>query len=250
MHDSGALLLRRGRRDEVEHRILCRLLQHAGRHAARVAIDGAGDRIRGLRRDVGESQGDRVRHAVMAGGVHQPYGIFGRYRVEIGRLEIAPLGELALIPAVALQPFARLEARNPRAHPAHDLGDRRCIAKMHVVELLDAAVGDVGMAVDEPRGCRTSVQIDPQRCGAGEAQDLPVRADRDDLSVADRQGLGDGVARIHGQNVSVEQQQLRPAAPAPARRRRARAGPRPEAYGAQGASIRLTRADISDILFF
>src|SRR5204862_5503652 len=82
------------RRDELH----CRLLEHAVRVAARIAIDRAGRRILRLALDAGEPERGAVRDAVVARRVLEPYGVVGRDRVEIGGGDVAPLGELALVP--------------------------------------------------------------------------------------------------------------------------------------------------------
>src|SRR3984957_11669927 len=121
--------------------------------------------------------------------MHQPHRILRRYPVQIGSEHIASLGQLALIPAIALQPFARFEPGDARLYPPNHLGDARGIAEVNVVELLDAGFGDVRMAVDESRRRGAAVQVDAPRGGAGEAQEVPIRADGDDPSIAYRHAL-------------------------------------------------------------
>ena len=55
----------------------------------------------GVPRNLGQFERRRVGDAVMAGGVSQPHRIVGRDRIEIGGGDVAPFGELALVPAGA-----------------------------------------------------------------------------------------------------------------------------------------------------
>ena len=98
--------------------------------------------------------------------------------------------------------------RYPLAHPADGLRDRGHVAQAHVEELGDSTVGNVGMAVDEPRSGCTAVQIDASGPWAGEPQDLMIRADRDDLAAAHRHGLGNGVLGVDREHGAVDQDQI------------------------------------------
>ena len=61
---------------------------------------------------MGHLEGERVGDSVMAGSVDEPDGIVGGDSVEIGGGDVAVFGELALVPARAGDPFARLDERD------------------------------------------------------------------------------------------------------------------------------------------
>ena len=73
LQDAGALLFGGRRRDEVDHCILRRFLEHPRGCPVRVAIDGAGGRIRRARVDLRQAQRDGVGDAIVSAGVHQPH---------------------------------------------------------------------------------------------------------------------------------------------------------------------------------
>ena len=208
LQDAGAPLLRSGRRDEIAHQIRGGLLEHAGRLAACVTIDRARLRIRRIRRDLRETQSNRVRDTIVTGRVLQPDRIVGGDRINVRRKQIAPLCELAFIPAITLQPFAGLEARDGFANPADGLGNRRDVAQLHVIELADATVGDMSVAVDESRRCRPAIEIDPAGLAPGEAQYFLRRADGNDLAPAHCQGFCNGVLGVDRQNRAMKQHEI------------------------------------------
>jgi hypothetical protein len=134
----------------------------------------------------------------------QPHRIVGGHRVEVRRQQVAPLGQLALVPSGALQPFAGFEGRDGRTHPGHGLGDAGHVAERHVVHLVDAGFGDVRVTVDEPGRGGAAVQIDAAGGRVGQFQNVAVRAHGDDLAVANGDGLHRRILGIDRQNVSVE----------------------------------------------
>ena len=199
-----ALLPRCRRRNEIDHRVLRRFLQHPGGSVRRVAVDGAGGRILGGRGNLRKLERRRIGGAVVPGGVSQPHRIVCGDRIEIGGGDIAPFGELALVPAVAQQPFAGFQCRNSQPYAPHHLGDARDVAQIHVIQFPDSAVGDVRMAVDEPRRRGPAMQIDAAGGGAGEAQNLVVGAERGDLPIANRHAFDDRILRIHREYPAVK----------------------------------------------
>jgi hypothetical protein len=209
LQDALALLRGRGRRHEIEHRAHGGLLEDAGGHPRSVAIDGAGDGIRRARADPGEAQGGRVGDAIVTGGVHQPHRIPGRDAIQIRRRQVAPLGEFAFVPSIALQPCARRQAGESGLHAANGLLHARHVAQVHVVEIIDSSLRDVRMGVDESGGGGTPAQVDAPGGGPRETQDRLVRPGGDDLPAAHRQRFDDGVARIHGDDPAMEEHQIR-----------------------------------------
>ena len=205
---AGALLRRRRGRHQVQHHIHGRFLEDSGGGALCIPVDRAGLRVLRVLVDLRQAQRRCVGNSVVAGGMHQPHRIVRRHRVEIAGQQVASFRELALIPTVTLQPFAGPQFRKPRPHPAHGLRDRRHVAQVHVIELIDSGLRDVCMAVDEAGSRRPAVQIDAPRRRARQPQHLGIRADRDDLPAANRNCLADGIVRINGDDPSMDQHQL------------------------------------------
>jgi hypothetical protein len=80
---------------------------------------------------------------------------------------------------------------------------------MHVIEFSNPSIGNVRMAVDESGRCRSTSQIDALGRGAGQAQNVAIRAHGDNFSIANRERLNDAVAGIDGEDPAIEQHQLR-----------------------------------------
>src|SRR6202035_5329318 len=112
--------------------------EDAGGVAVGVAIDGAGAGICCAGGDVGQLEGERVGDSVVAGGVDEPDGIVGGDSVEIDGRDVAVFGELALVPAGAGDPFARLDESDLGFYAGDDFSDRSGIREPDAVEFFDA----------------------------------------------------------------------------------------------------------------
>jgi hypothetical protein len=201
---SVALLLRRRRRYEIEDCIHCGFLQYPRGQAAGIAIDRSGGWILGGSGYICQMQRRRIAHTVVSGRMHQPHWIVRRNAVKICSGDVAPFGELALVPTVSLQPFAGFQPCNSRLHAPYHFGDGRGIAEMNVIQLFHSGIGDMRVAIDEARCRGAAMQIDTLSAGAREPQNIPIGADGDDFPVADRQAFRNRVVRIHGEDPAVE----------------------------------------------
>ena len=125
---------------------------------------------------------------------------------------------------------------------------------MNVIQLVDSALGDVRVTVDESRCRGLAVQVDALRRPVGKSQHFLVGAEGDDFAVAYRHCFGNRVLRIDRQYPAVKQDQLRRerclrgacACPTPAQAA-AMAAAR-EKVQRRGRALRLTWAGISYIL--
>src|ERR1700691_3843892 len=146
----------------------------------------------------------------MPGGVHEPDGVIRRDGVEIRRGDVAAFGEFALVPAGAGDPFAKLDNRDLGLHAGDDFRYRSGIRELDAVELFNAAVGDVGVGVDEAGGGCATVEVDDAGAGgsACEFQYFGVGADLHDNTVTDGESLGYRVPGVYGENVAVKQDEV------------------------------------------
>ena len=152
-----------------------------------------------------------VRRAVVSGRLRQPHRILRSHLVQIGRVHVAKFGELAFVPARALNPLAGFQrfSRAPRSFGRF----RRCWSRslrFTCVELVDPAIGVVPVAIDQSRRRRPPVQIDDLRVRAHVRANIDIRTDREKSSVdPDGHRFRDRVVRIDGQNLAVEQNNFR-----------------------------------------
>jgi hypothetical protein len=130
--DAGFLLLAGIRRYEARHEPGRGFLEHARRTALRVAIDGAGRRVLGLRSHLGHLQRVAVGDAVVSRRLLQPYGVVRR---DLCR-DRQPSGSAA--PRTCLRP-SRCRTPTRRASRWHARGD----ALQHVVDRRDRRVGEI-----------------------------------------------------------------------------------------------------------
>ena len=101
-------------------------------------------------------------------------------------------GKLALVPAGAGDPFARLGAGDLDLYPRDDFRNGSGVRKPDPVEFFNASVGDVGMCVDKSGSGGMAVQIydaEP-RSITRECQNFSITTDLHDSAVAYRDGLG------------------------------------------------------------
>ena len=114
-------------------------------------------------------------------------------------------GELALVPAGAGDPFARLDESDLGLYAGDDFSDRSGIRELDAVEFFDASVSDVGVGVDKAGGGGMTVEVDDAGAGsiAREFQNFGVGADFHDNAMADGDGLGYRIVGIHGEDVAV-----------------------------------------------
>ena len=199
-------LLEGHRRDEAGDRLHSRFFfQDAGGIAVGVAVDRTGAGVRCARGDVGQLEGARVGDSVMAGGVDEPDGIVGGDGVEIGGGNVTVFGELALVPAGADDPFARLDENGLGLHTGDDFSYRSRIRELDAIEFFDTSVSDMGVGVDKSGSGGTTVEVDDTDAGsiARELHNLGVATDLHDNAVADSNGLGNRIICIHGEDVTV-----------------------------------------------
>ncbi len=193
-----------GWRDERQHCDVRLLFENACRDSVGVAVDCACGRVFGLGGDVGEAQGVAVDRRVVAGYVLQPDGIVGGDFVEVGGVDVAVFGQLALVPTGAEDPFAGFGGCGSGLDPADDLGDAGSVGQLDVVEHVDAAILIVTMRVDESGSGGSAVEVEDFRVGVSEGENLLFGADSDDCAVADGKGFGDGVFGVDGEDGSVD----------------------------------------------
>src|SRR6516162_1996794 len=119
------------------------------------------------------------------------------------------LGELALVPSFALQPFPGFQLADCFADALHDLRHTRGIGQLHAVELTQPPIGNMCVRVDEAWGRRAAMQIDDARLCTPERKYRGVGADSDDPSVSDRHGLCDRVPAVLGNDRAVRENEIR-----------------------------------------
>ena len=209
MIQADRLLTLRGRQlgdaagDEA-HRVLA---QHATGRAVGQPVDRAARRVRGVAIDARELQGRRIGRAVVAHCLLEPHGIVRRQRVEVGRQDHAALGQLALVPARALNPFATLALRASLADLLRDLGDRLHgrKAKIEAEVLFGAAGREVAVRVDQTGRDREAFQVEDLRLRPDPGTHGFARPDGRDLAAGNGDGLRHAVARVHGEHLRVQQ---------------------------------------------
>ncbi|MEJ0039518.1 MAG: hypothetical protein WDO68_26320 [Gammaproteobacteria bacterium] len=103
-------LLRREIGNQSAHESRSLLLQHAGGFTIRTAVNGAARRIRCVTGNACRTQRRAVGDGVVTHGVGQQDWIVRRYRIEVLRVDVAMLRELALVPAAASDELALLDA--------------------------------------------------------------------------------------------------------------------------------------------
>ena len=170
-----------------------------------VAIDCACGRVFGLGGNVGEAEGVAIDRGVVPGYVLQPDRVVGRDFVEVGGIDVAIFGELALVPAGAEDPFAGFGDCRTGLDAADDLGDACGVGQLDVVELVDASILIVAVGVDESGSGGSAVEVEDLGVRVGEGENLLFGADGDDCAVADGESFGDGVFGVDSQEGSVDE---------------------------------------------
>ena len=186
------------------------LLQHARGVAVGVVIDGAAGRIRGVAGNAGKLHRQAVGGAIVPHGVRQPHGVVGSDRVEVGCGDVAQLLELALVPATAADPVAGLGLRDTLGDLVDHIGDRShtWVTEIEYEHARGAAVAEVSVSVEQPRRCRPATEIDPAGGYTDQCVDLGARADRDDATVLHRNGLGNAIGGVDGDDLAVDQRDV------------------------------------------
>ena len=179
--------------------------EDAGGITMGVAVDGAGAGVRCAGGDVGQLEGERVGDSVMAGGVDEPDGIVGGDGVEIGGGNVTVFGELALVPAGAGDPFARLGEGDLSFYTGDNFSYRTGIRQLDSVKFFDASVSNVRVGVDKARGGGMTVEVDDAGAGgiAREFQNFGIGSDFHDNAMPDGDGLGYRIVGIHGDDSAV-----------------------------------------------
>src|SRR5438105_3199707 len=127
-------------------------------------------------------QRGRVGHTVVAGGVQEPNGIPWRSLVEVRGVNVTAFGELAFVPAVALNPLAGLGFRDSIANGLLNFGDASRVTQIQGINRVYA--GKMKMRVNQSRGGRAAMQIHNVSGRPGIAQNGIFCADGQDFAVA------------------------------------------------------------------
>ena len=194
-------------RDEVGNEGHRRFFENACRCAVGIAIDRAAGRIRRRLRDPRELERERVRDAVMAHRMRQPYRVFRGDCIEVRSVDVASFRELALVPSMALYPTAVFEHFTLLVDHAGNVVDafRVWVAQVEQVQEVGSTPGTMAMSVQKSRRRGLAAQVDALGLRTGQRLDLGVRADGHDATVPDRDRLGHAVVSVDGNNVAVHQ---------------------------------------------
>ena len=209
--DALALLVRAEPGDETRDESHRGFLEHAGGLTGGVAVDGASRRIGCVPGDPRHLERNRVGRAVVPHRVHQPDGPALVDLVQIRRVDVAHLLQLALVPATAPHPLPLAHGRGLFGHhPLHvrDVLDVR-VAHVEVVETVRASAREVHMRVHQPGGDRASRQIDALGPGTHHRLDLRRRPHGDHALAPHRNRFGHAALRVEGDDGAARQDEIR-----------------------------------------
>ena len=180
--------------------------------AGGVLEDVTARRVGGLRGDARGLHRLRVREARVAAGMLQQHGVVrGRLaeRVVIRKaLDVRRRGRrpLLLVPAAPEDPVARPRGLRRVGDLGHDLREARGVHQVdHHLRLTEPE--EVPVPFDEPWNRGLSREIDHLSRRPNQRRNLRVGADGGDAVAAHRQGLGPGLAFVHGDDVAATQYQ-------------------------------------------
>src|SRR5688572_27164977 len=135
--------------------------------------------------------------------------VLRRGGVEVLARDESLLRGLGVVVLEARDPFARRRFRGTLADRVLDGGDGAQVA-IDETQVTAARIGRVAMPVDEAGNDRLAAEIDLLRARRGEVQDVDLRADGEDSSIRDCDGLRLRLCGVHREHVPVVQDQLRP----------------------------------------
>jgi hypothetical protein len=173
-----------------------------------VAVDGARGRVGGAGVDLRQPQRCTVGHAVVPGGMHQPYGVVRCQAVQVRSVQIAQLRQLALVPAVAQQPFTGLHRRHLLLHQRANFGDAGGLAQVQMVELVHTAIGEVPVRIDQPGSGRLAMKVDDPGPLRGHGENVGAGTHTQDSAIANGDSLCDRIVRIDRKDPSVHQHHI------------------------------------------
>ena len=114
---------------------------------------------------------------------------------------IALLVQFRVIPDTGIcNPLARFAFLHFCGDQFDDSGDRSGFRKVRLKNL-HAVTGGVGVAVDNPWNYRAPVQINHLCLGALELEHVLIISDRQNFSIADRDGFKNVILRINGDDL-------------------------------------------------
>src|SRR5579862_7714565 len=115
--------------------------------------------------------------------MHQPDRIVGRDLVQIGSQKVALLSQLSFVPSGSHQPFAGLQRGDPLANLPHCVADSLNVAQYDTINLVDAALGEMAMRVDQAGRRGEAVEIDYTSRRAGPATNISGGPRSDNLAL-------------------------------------------------------------------
>ncbi len=146
----------------------------------------------------------------MTGGMHQKHRVIRRNGIEIRGGDIAMFSEFTLVPAGSGNPFARLGLRDFGLHPINNDLDRGRVRKLHPVQVVYSALSDVRVCVGiVPEWLYVPRRSMTRRPRPTAKLKLYITADLRDHSVLDHKSLCYRVVRIDGENVPMNENEVR-----------------------------------------
>jgi hypothetical protein len=152
-----------------------------------------------------EEERGAIGDAVVSCRLREEHRIVGRDGVEILCRNQTTLGELAFVPAAALDPCASWRGGDFRTDCGGDIADTldRRVAEIDDVQTVGAATGEVGVGVEKTGRDGAALEIDAASCRAGQSIDLGGAANGGDVVTGDGDGLSDAVGRVDGDDAGV-----------------------------------------------
>src|SRR5687767_2087931 len=141
----------------------------------------------------------------MAGRVRQIDGMFGRCLVEIRRGDVAPLGELAFVPAATAYPGAGGQACRALTHPPDYFVHVARIAQVKRVR----GLREVDVRVDQPGRCGFAREVHHSRPVTDVLLRLRRAPDKNKPSAADGDRLRNRVLRVNRDDRAVHEDNVR-----------------------------------------
>jgi hypothetical protein len=202
----GVVVTGRHRHGGVQqpHRVL---VHQPGRGTGPVPLDHAASRGRRGAGDPGGGEGGSIAGHDVAAGAGQDDRAAGDGGIEVPSGRGSALGEAGFVPPAPEQPRPLGAASGFGPEQGTDGGDRPGLPEVDHGGEEVADLPDVGVGVIEPGNQGAPPEVHPPGCGAGEWQDVLVRAHRGDPPVADGEGRGARTRGVLGeQDPAVEDQ--------------------------------------------
>ena len=206
--DRPDIVLERRGRDQRGHEVHGRFLEDPRRLARRrVLEDLAAGRRRGVLGDAGHPQGDAVGQPDVEVVAPDEHGILRRFPVDPflggqGR-RIDPL----LVPGPVEDPGPLLHRGDLGRESGGELLPAPDVLELDAREGV-SALKEMGMAVDESRKDELAVEPDDRRPLGRGRDDLGVRSDAGDASLADEDGLGPRPGRVHRPDPPADEEEV------------------------------------------